>query len=165
MHTKAHFFPLPDKEFDFAGFSFPRHVAMLPKGTVAARIKAHTDPVTGPYYCAPQPNRDDFGCYLDSDFCPSLRWQWASDAYSSIDHTGWFLSQHCDEKVQGIVLRLPKSRGFLAGWSMGESMASSIDISTIYEDEESAALAADDLAKDIAENAQQEEYEHEEEAA
>ena len=110
--------------------------------------------VCGPYYTTrklitgPHPGKS---FYLDSDFAPGLRWQWCDDVTSSIDHSGWFIDEYgVGEKIRGVVFRLPRSRGFLAGWSMGVGMASEIDC-TIYEDEISAAYAADSMAEDVAE--------------
>lgn len=162
MKTLSQLFPLPAPEFTFAGFAWPRRVAMLPRGTVAARIERHTKPATGPYYHAPKPASRGNGLafYLASDFAPGLRWQWADDVCRSISHTGWFTDEFGDsETIRGIVCRLPKSRGFLAGWSMGEGMASELD-ATVYDDEEDAARAADSMAESAAEH--QREYEAEE---
>ena len=111
--------------------------------------------VCGPYYTTrklitgPHPGKS---FYLDSDFAPGLRWQWCDDVTSRIDHSGWFADEYGvgDNKIRGVVFRLPRSRGFLAGWSMGIGMASEIDC-TIYEDEICAAYAADSMAEDAAE--------------
>lgn len=93
---------------------------------------------------------------------PALRWVWCDDIARSIRHTGWYTDEDgAADKIRGIVMRLPRSRGFLAGWSMGEGMASEIDRS-IYDDELSAAMAADDCARYAAER--QREYEASEQA-
>jgi predicted GNAT superfamily acetyltransferase len=66
-----------------------------------------------------------------------------------IDHTGWF----CDEygtKIRGIVVALPHGR-FLAGWSMGEGMASTVD-ADLYDTAEDAAYAADSMAESAADS-------------
>ena len=108
----------------------------------------------GPYYTTRKlitgahPGRS---FYLDSDFAPDLRWQWCDDVASRIGHSGWFTEEYGDgDKIRGVVFRLPRSRGFLVGWSMGIGMASEIDC-TIYEDETDAAYAADSMAEDAAE--------------
>lgn len=109
--------------------------------------------ICGPYYTTrklitgPHPGKT---FYLDSDFAPVLRWQWCDDVTSRIAHTGWFTDEYGYDKIRGVVFRLPRSRGFLAGWSMGRGMASEIDC-TIYDDEISAAYAADSMAEDAAE--------------
>lgn len=145
----------PRQPFTFAGFQFPRAVAILPKGKPAARLakRRASPPMTGPYTHAPTPNAGGAFFYLDSDFAPGLRWQWADDVDgASIGHTGWWTDPYGDgDSIRGIVLRLPRGRGFLAGWSMGESMASELETATVYDDETGAANAADSLAESVAE--------------
>ena len=92
-----------------------------------------------------------------------MRWEWADKVSGAhIGHTGWYSDEHGDsETIRGLVFRLPKSRGFLAGWSMGEGMASALECD-IYETEREAALAADSLAENVAER--EREHQEEEEA-
>ena len=125
--------------------------------------------VCGPYYTTrrlitgPHPGKT---FYLESAFAPGLRWQWCDDVATKIRHTGWFTDEYgVGEKIRGIVFRLPRSRGFLAGWSMGEGMITELDC-TIYGDETATAYAADSMAEDAAEQERdyqeqqnQEEYE------
>lgn len=157
MDIRAHRFTKPPVEFHWAGFGWPRFVAMLPRGAFAERIKRARNPVTGPYYHGPQPitGRGDMLAffYLESDFMPGLRWQYADELARSIRHTGW----HTDpggigETIRGVVFRLPKNRGLLTGWSMGEGMASVIDYGDIFDpdDETGAALSADSMAENAA---------------
>lgn len=156
MKTLAKLFPLPPVSFHFAGFSFPRRVAMLPRGTRAERVEKHTNPQTGPYYMSPKPNRDSYSFYLGSDFAPGLRWEWADDVSSSIRHNGWYTDKDGGgDKIRGIVMRLPQNRGFLAGYSMGERMISSVDTSTVYENIKDAAHAADSDAERVADDARE----------
>jgi hypothetical protein len=140
-------------EFTFAGFTFPRYVATLPTGTMKARVSQRKPPMTGDYYHAPTPNnRAGIGFYLsDSDGCPfSLRHQWCDEVHGAyIDHRGWFADDYQDTKYRGIVFRLPHGRGFLAGYSMGENMLSSVDF-YVYRDAVDAAYAADALAEQAA---------------
>jgi len=49
-----------------------------------------------------------------------------------------------------IIARLPHARGFLAGWTMGQGMAASLE-PEIYETPEDAAFAAHSIAEDVAE--------------
>jgi len=105
--------------------------------------------VCGPYYAQPSPVAAGGGAffYLGSDFAPGLRLQWCDDINSTIRHNGWYLTDDGDgDTVRGIVARLPHSRGFLAGWSMGAGMASEL-AATLYDDESDAAQAADGLAE------------------
>jgi hypothetical protein len=159
-HTKK--FTRPAPEFTFAGFQFPKWAWTLPRGSKAKRLASYKNPVCGPYSISPAPN-DCKGTsfYLDSDFMPGLRWQWCDDVAGSIRHTGWFTTEYGDgDKIRGLVMRLPHGRGFLAGWSMGESMISYVE-SSAYESENDAAHAADSLAEDAAEK--EREYQEKEE--
>ncbi len=61
--------------------------------------------------------------------------------------------------MYGVVARLPRGRGFLAGWSMGERMITSFT-GYIYDNARDAALAADGEARHAAEAEQ--EYQREE---
>lgn len=145
--------------FQFAGFNWPRYYATLPRGNIARRLERYKNPVTGNYYGAPPPRGTDRGArdaytpfYLGSDFMPGLRWQWCDDVEGArIEHTGWFADEFGDIKIRGLVFRLPHGRGFLAGWSMGESMASEMH-SYIWDNERDAAHAADNMARDAADD-------------
>lgn len=152
------------EQFQFAGFTFPRKIPSLPHGTPKQRayMKRHQPELSfGTYYAAPKSGADGMSFYLDSDFMPGLRWQWADKVDGvRINHTGWFIDEDFDQTVRGIVMRLPKSRGFLAGWSMGESMASGVKY-RVYDDETEAARAADEEARIVAEH--EREYREEEE--
>jgi hypothetical protein len=140
------------KEFTFAGFDFPRYVGTLPRGSLPDRLSRAKNPCCGPYYHAPTPNvADGAWFYLDSDFMLGLRWRWCDDVVSSIGHTGWFCDEYGDNTIRGLVMTLPHGRGFLAGWSMGASMASFVQ-SRVYDDEDSAAFAADSLAEHVAQH-------------
>lgn len=153
MKTETSHFPLNrESSFTFASFTFPKFVWTLPRGTRAKRLERYKRPVCGPYSHAPKPNACG-GCsfYLGSDFMPGLRWSYCDKVDGArIEHRGWFTGEDCHQTIRGIVARLPKGRGFLAGWTMGESMASELQ-STIYEDEVQAARAADRIAGTVAE--------------
>lgn len=145
-------FPLPAPAFHFAGFSWPRRVAMLPRGPVAVRLERYRRPVYGPYYHAPKPGAGGVSFYYGSDFAPGLRFTYADEiSGAGIDHTGWFCDPCQSQTIRGIVARLPNGRGFLAGWTMGEDMASGLETDTIYGDETEAARVADSLAESAAE--------------
>ena len=138
-------------EFQFAGFSWPRHVARMACGPAALRKKWAGRKFCGEYYHAPRPSDSGTGkgFYLESDGQPFTRWMWADDVDSSIRHAGWFCDDYGDgEKIRGIVVRLPHGR-FLAGWSMGESMSSIVD-GRLFDDESAAARYADQLAESAA---------------
>lgn len=139
-------------EFQFAGFTFPKYVWSLPRGSMAKRLEYAKKPVCGPYSHAPKPNKGGTFFYLESDFMPGLRWQWCDEISGvRINHTGWFTNQFQDDKIRGLVMRLPNNRGFLAGWSMGEHMASEVE-PCAYETIEEAARAADSMAENVADD-------------
>lgn len=158
--------PLP-AQFQFAGLTFPKYAWTLPKGSTAQRLSRAKQSCCGPYYGSPRPNQSKGACfYLECDFMPRLRWKWADDCKDvrrAIDHKGWYCDRYQDQTIRGIVMRLPKNRGFLAGWSMGQSMASEIG-SEIHETEREAALAADREAELVAKKKRdrQEQEEHQE---
>lgn len=152
--------------FNFAGFQWPRFVAVLPPAGQAQRLAVYKDSLCGPYYHAPKPVnfQADKGqsFYLGQDGKqgfgqPGLRWAWCDEVEGvNIRHTGWYCDEFQDGKIRGIVFTLPHSRGFLAGWSMGEGMASVVECD-IYETARDAAYAADSIAENAAES--QREYE------
>lgn len=130
----------------------PNHTLPFTHLPVDPRKYAALRKCCGPYQFridADQPTRSP---YLDSDFFPGLRWQYADEVSRSIKHTGWYCDEYGDDTIRGLVLRLPKGRGFLAGWTMGERMATEIDVSWVHADEVEAAHAADDMAERAAEN-------------
>lgn len=154
MQTQTARFPLPAPEFSFAGYNWPRRVAVLPQGPKAKRLERYKNPCTGGYYHAPRPVEGAHpgkGFYLDSDGMPGLRWAWCDEVEGvRIDHTGWFTDEFGDsETMRGVVWRLPHGRGFLAGWSMGEGMATSLD-AHVYATEADAAHGANGLAESAA---------------
>ena len=139
------------KPFQFAGFTWPRFVARMACGPAELRRKWAGRKVCGEYYHAPTPNQNaGLGFYLDDAGQPFGRWEWADEVCNSIQHTGWFCDDFQDDKVRGIVVRLPHGR-YLAGWSMGEGMASAVEVE-LYDDMQDAALAADSLAESVADN-------------
>lgn len=142
--------------FTFAGFQWPRYLATLPAGPLSRRA-ADRKPgrvMCGDYYHAPTPDgAKGRGFYLDSEGMPGLRWQWADETEGAgIGHTGWFCDDIESETIRGVVFRLPRGRGFLAGWSMGEGMASSVDYSPIFDNAADAAACADSMAESAAES-------------
>lgn len=160
--TKNQAFPIRAVEFTFAGFNWPRHVANLPKGTLqerlARQIKLRAEGhCVGPYYHAPKPILDGKmpihrGFYFNDQGMPGLRWKWADEVDpDTIHHTGWFVDEDgTGDKIRGVVFTLPKSRGFMCGWSMGRNMAAGVEYDVI-EHKETAAAAADIFAESVAE--------------
>lgn len=135
--------------FQFAGFTFPKKVWMLPRGSLSKRVAEAREPrVCGPYMHAPKPEYAGRGAffYLGSDFQIGRSWQWADEACRhGINHRGWYTNDYCDDTIRGIVIRLPHKR-FLAGWSMGEGMASEVD-GKAFDDIIEAAMYADECAR------------------
>lgn len=135
--------------FSFAGFVFPKCLWTADRKTISARKRPFT---TGPYYHAPTPQdkHGGLGFYLGGVGMPCTRFDYADDVVSSITHKGWFCDAYGDQTIRGIVLRLSHGR-YLAGWTMGEGMASKCD-RKIYSDPEDCALMADELARIAADN-------------
>jgi len=136
-------------QFTFAGFTFPRYLGILPPSSRQARQDRYK--CTGGYYTAPTPQNagQSMFFYLDSDGSPN-RWTYADEIDGArIDHTGWYTNEYGDI-IRGIVVRLSHGR-MLAGWTMGEGMASECDGTTIYTDAIEAARDADTMAEQTAE--------------
>ncbi len=159
-------FHLPEPEFKFAGFTFPKWLWTLPEGVsgppglvkgssrrklLEERLQARKSSVCGPYYHSPKP-----GAQGQSSYELPMRWKYCDEVEGvRINHTGWFCDEFQDSKIRGVVVRLPKKRGFIVGWTMGEGMSCSVDSSYIYKDEQSAAHAADSMAEHDAEREQE----------
>jgi hypothetical protein len=140
-----------EKEFSFAGFDFPKYLWTLPKGPWRKRLERMRKPVTGGYYGSPPINgRSGTTFYLESDFMPDLRWKWCDEIVDRINHKGWYSDDYQEGTIRGIVMRLPNNRGFIAGWSYGEGMFSSVDYD-VFLDESDAAYCADSMAENAAE--------------
>jgi len=144
------------ENFSFAGFTWPRKVASPPKKGLADRLaRFKAEPyhyATYPYYHQPVPNQTGAGFYLEDAGMPGLRWSWCDDvADVDIRHSGSYCDEYGDETIRGLVMRLPRERGFLAGWSMGERMSSAIETDYIYDSERDAAYAAESIAARAAE--------------
>ena len=136
--------------FTFAGFLWPRYVATL-TSLNALRAKRESRKHCGDYYHSPKPNAPDGTVfYLDDAGQPFTRWRWCDDIDSSIRHTGWWFDDDCNDKIRGIVILLPHGR-YMAGWSMGEGMASTLEPG-VFEDIEDAARMADEHARCAAEH-------------
>lgn len=132
--------------FQFAGFQWPRYVATLTPLS-GLRKKREGRRFTGGYYHAPTPNSNNGrGFYLGNAGQP-FRWQWADDVEGAhISHSGWFCDEYGDgDKIRGIVILLPHGR-FMAGWSMGKGMASTIEPG-VFDDINEAAQMADEHAR------------------
>lgn len=113
----------------------------------------------GPYYWRPSAPNTGRGFYMGAgmevDRAGStfrLRIEEANKHLSG--RASNVLAYWCDEfgdtTLTPIIARLPHVRGFLAGWTMGEGMASALDPS-IYDTAECAAYAAHSMAAGDAE--------------
>ncbi|SHH59203.1 hypothetical protein [Ferrimonas marina] len=144
----------------FAGFTLPRTLR-ISHGTLAQRLdlfrnlktKGYANGrCTGPYRFDMRPTHETMGFYLESDFAPGLRWDWAHEVPgASITHTGWFCDRDSHQTAQGIVLRLPKGRGFLAGYTLGEGMSSELLRTQTFDCPIAAGYCADSMAENVAE--------------
>lgn len=118
--------------FKFAGFTFPKKLWALPKGRLKDRLAASKQfKFTGDYYSGPTPNQTDgWGFYLGENVQFALRITVLPNQFQADDDT-----------VQPIIARLPKNRGLLAGYTLGEGMASGLS-SVIHADTAQATRAA-----------------------
>lgn len=123
-----------------------------------------TRKVCGPYVCTRMTADSNVFLYLDSygdcgDGPIALRvFPCHESEEVRINHTGWYTDDDgMKDTIYGIVARLPHGRGFLAGWSMGAGMATSLE-REVYDSESSACHAADSIAERTAER--EREYQH-----
>lgn len=125
----------------------------------AERAKARK--FCGPYKWRPSQPGKGRGFYQSSQYLEmdgpgssfALRLDYANThapGYSYSRPTGYFCDQHGDDKLTPIIARLPRGRGFLAGWTMGRGMCAAL-APDIYHDIEDAALAAYNEAENDAE--------------
>lgn len=143
----------------YAGFEYPKYLADLPNQPIHKRLeefkKGNRRLTSGYYQNKPCPleTQEDKGrlFYHESDFAPGLRFEYCDQVEGArIDHKGWFTDPDgTGDTIRGIVFRLPHNRGFIPGWTMGDSMASAIEYD-IYEDEVLCARVADQMAENIA---------------
>lgn len=95
----------------------------------------------GPYQCKQFATHNDLSFYLDdSATMPELRYT-LGESWSYDD---------CDP-MTAIVMRLPRGRGFLAGWTMGEGMLSEVS-RDIWDNENDAMNEAERMAQRAAED-------------
>lgn len=158
------------KTHTFAGFSYPRPLAVMPHDTLSARLNsrrkvnasrvaAGLEPrataTTGGYYltgAVVDRSRSGHSFYLDDAGMPAKRFALAHEvAAARVKHSGWYLDDCQDETVCGLVLYLSGGR-MLAGWTYGAGMASAVDTREVYTDACEAAHAADEMARQVAED-------------
>jgi hypothetical protein len=75
---------------------------------------------------------------------------YANNHWSTWRKPGSFAFNEYGDSLTPIIARLPRSRGFLAGWTMGSGMCAELD-ATVWETAEEAAQAAYDFAESAAE--------------
>ncbi len=95
-----------------------------------------------------------FGTYeLREGSNTRLRIEFARDILKGTrqaDTIGYYTDESQSETMKPVIARLPRSRGFLAGWTLGENMSTSFD-GHIWDDIESAAYGAYSEAEQAAE--------------
>lgn len=91
---------------------------------------------TSGYYWNPSAGRGDVGFYLGRNSRMDQYGSRVSFRLQFPDSRSWWCDPHGDAKLTPIVAQLPHQRGFLAGWTMGTMMASSLerDIHATYHD-------------------------------
>jgi hypothetical protein len=128
------------------------------------KARAASRKVVGPYHWTPRDpaKSGGFGFYCASkglamdahgSIC-DLRLEWANDLLPSGSRlaftNGYYYDRYQDTTLAPIVARLPHNRGFLAGWTMGQSMCAGLS-TVIHETAEEAARAAHSEAECAAE--------------
>lgn len=144
------------REFDF---SRPMSdVRKSRKSPYYREIQLVTDQRTIGFYCGSS-SRDVLFCDRQGSAI-DLRLERANEHLPN-SRLSSIRSYYCDEdgcmSMEPIVARLPRARGFLAGWTMGSGMCASLDC-TLWDDAEEAARYAHSLT----ESAAQREYEYRE---
>lgn len=137
-----------ETKFTFAGFSFPRYIVRLKRENKVGRRVDTT------YYIESTPIVDgahkDHFFYLGDMGSPN-RYKFCDDiATRTIKHHGWFIDEYQSDTIRGLVVLLSHGR-YLAGWTMGKGMSSAVCCDTMYDDELTAALDADTIARRTAE--------------
>lgn len=92
----------------------------------------------------PEIETAEFGAGFRLRFVPANDFLLAS----VLSQTSGYLASDGDV-VSPVVALLPRSRGFLAGWSLGPGMPSGLDL-TVWKDDHEAARHAHQLAEEIA---------------
>ncbi len=117
---------------------------------------------TGPYYWKPSKPKGGRGFYqsneggLSVDRAGStfdLRLSLASEhvGYRLAAIRGYYIDSHYIDTLTPIIAILPRGRGYLPGWTMGQGMLAAID-RDICKDPETAAIEAYRLAESEAES-------------
>lgn len=69
---------------------------------------------------------------------------------------GYWVTDDCDESIVPVVLLLPKGRGYLSGWSMGDGMCCGVE-PELYSDPQEAAIMAHQEAERVADRCREDE--------
>jgi hypothetical protein len=103
---------------------------------------------TGPYYTRPRPiGRDGFGFYLQHDTRELECARHGSAFRLRLEEAGGaWRHNESDDEFQPIIARLPRGRGFLAGWTLGAGMCAELS-ATIHDDVSVARHAAQSEAE------------------
>lgn len=104
--------------------------------------------------------------WIESDSIDAFRPRLASDIVH-LKHCGWYVDEDCGETTVGIVLRLSHKRGFLAGcsdsWNGDAPECSCMVEDYVYDSEDIAARAADQIAERYAEQCREDDEKFREE--
>lgn len=136
------------------------------------KARAATRKYAGPYRWRPtEPGKGrgfyqaSKGLYMDpAGSSLDLRLEEANDhlTRSFRRPTAYWADEYGDTTLTPVIARLPHSRGFLAGWTMGAGMLGSLD-GGVWEDAEDAARAAHDIAERDAERMLEDEHRRDDE--
>lgn len=135
----------------FAGFTWPKQEWSLPKGKPSSRVCKPRS--SGYYQNSPcMAGEGEIGFYWGEGGEESGR-LWTLRAKTM--RMGWYCNNFQDESITGFAFRLPRGRGFLAGWMMGDQMCASVS-RRIYDDENGALQAGHRMAELAAERMREE---------
>lgn len=132
------------KEFQFAGFTWPRLTFPLCETQKARRFRYLS---SFPVPHCPSPEPSEFRNFILGQRW-DIRFSYDYEVDETISDRGYPLGMDepdYDEYYHGIVLYLGKRRGFLAGWSLGAGLAAQVNLE-VYESPEQAARAANLMA-------------------
>lgn len=157
------------REKSWLRYSGPLFAGAVHNFNIPLRKRFESRQYVGPYYFEPAKPGAGRGFYQASrgmacgDSTFSLRLELANDHIDGrlASVNGYYCDSYGDATLTPIIARLPHGRGFMAGWTMGNGMAASLD-ATLYPTASDAAHAAHSMAEYDAEEERNREEEQDE---